>query len=171
MSISLAKAGFTFVFAVYGIMCADADRGHFIDGANLVVHEAGHLLFGYLGQAMGVLGGTILQLLVPVAFTVYFVRQGSRYSAAVTLFWAGQNMFNISVYIKDAPFMELPLVGVGGGECVHDWNFLLLKSGMLASAQAIGKLVYGLGVLVVAAAVVLGFVFSVERGPATKDKR
>jgi len=102
MSISLAKAGFTFVFAVYGIMCADADRGHFIDGANLVVHEAGHCSSDIWGRQWCP-RGTILQLLVPVAFTVYFVRQGSRYSAAVTLFWAGQNMFNISVYIKDAP--------------------------------------------------------------------
>jgi hypothetical protein len=169
MSMNLPKAGFTCLLAVYGIICADAGKGHLIDGTNLVIHEAGHLLFGYLGQTMGVLGGTMAQLLVPLGFTAYFARQGSRYSAAVTLFWTGQNMLNISVYVKDSPFMELPLVSIGGGEAIHDWNFLLLKTGMLASAHTIGNLVYSLGMLIVAAAIVLGVVLSIEREPATEE--
>lgn len=170
MTVNLVKAGFTFLVAVYGIICADAGAGHLIDGANLVIHEAGHLLFGYMGQTTGVLGGTIAQLLIPLAFTVYFFRQGSRHSASVTLFWSGQNLFNISVYIKDAPLMELPLLSIGGGEAIHDWNFLLLKAGILASAQTMGNLAYCLGAVTVTASVVLGFIFSIEREPAAKEE-
>ena len=33
----------------------------FIDSANLVVHEGGHLLFGWFGSTIGLWGGTILQ--------------------------------------------------------------------------------------------------------------
>ena len=38
-----------------------------LDAAYLVVHEAGHPLFSYLGvEILTVLGGTIMQLLVPI---------------------------------------------------------------------------------------------------------
>ena len=32
----------------------------FVDSANLVVHEGGHLLFGWFGPTLGIWGGTIL---------------------------------------------------------------------------------------------------------------
>ena len=38
----------------------------FIDLANLVVHEGGHLLFGWFGSTLGLWGGTLLQWLVPL---------------------------------------------------------------------------------------------------------
>ena len=38
----------------------------FIDSANLVVHEGGHILFGWFGRTLGLWGGTILQWLVPL---------------------------------------------------------------------------------------------------------
>jgi hypothetical protein len=85
------------------------------------------------------------------------------YSSTVSIFWLGQNMFGISVYIKDAAAMELPLVSVGGGDTIHDWNYILLKLNILAWDQVIGNIVYGLGVLIIAVSVVLGFYFSFER--------
>jgi len=44
----------------------------FIDLANLVVHEGGHLLFGWFGPTLGLWGGTILQWLVPLLLAAYF---------------------------------------------------------------------------------------------------
>src|SRR4029077_5205199 len=44
----------------------------FIDLANLVVHEGGHLLFGWLGPSLGLWGGTILQWLAPLLLAGYF---------------------------------------------------------------------------------------------------
>ena len=42
---------------------------------NLGIHELGHLVFGFMGQFLGVAGGTLLQLIIPV-FAVYnFYRQ------------------------------------------------------------------------------------------------
>src|ERR1700680_2805438 len=37
------------------------------------IHEGGHLLFGYFGRWMMVVGGTFLQLFVPFALEVYFI--------------------------------------------------------------------------------------------------
>src|SRR5437879_8433335 len=47
----------------------------FIDLANLVVHEGGHLLFGWFGSTLGLWGGTILQWLVPLLLAANFFTQ------------------------------------------------------------------------------------------------
>jgi hypothetical protein len=41
-------------------------RYHFLDGVNLLIHEAGHVVFGSVGQTVAVAGGTILQLAFPL---------------------------------------------------------------------------------------------------------
>jgi hypothetical protein len=159
------KAGLTTVMAVYGIVCArDVAAPRFLDRVDLVAHEAGHLFFSWFGEFLQVMGGTIGQLFVPVAFTVYFFLRRELFSSAVTLFWTGQNLFNISVYVKDAQAMALPLVSVGGGEdTIHDWHYLLSHAGLLRWDRQAGTLVYGLGLLVVAASVVMAGYYSVDR--------
>ena len=107
------------------------------------------------------LGGTLMQLLVPLAFTVALWRQGDRHGATVPLWWLGQNCWNISVYIKDARAQELPLVG--GGE--HDWAQLLGQAGWLARDQAIGGAVYFLGFVLYVAAVAMRLVVALPRQP------
>lgn len=89
------------------------------------------------------LGGTLMQLLMPALFVWYFTRQGDRHAATVALWWVAQNLWNISVYVRDARAQELPLVG--GGE--HDWNYLLGALGLLDQDQLIGGLVRFAGVL------------------------
>jgi len=163
-TLNFLKASFALLLAIYGFICArSVEEGSFLDRVDLIAHEAGHLLFGYLGEFIGVFGGTLGQLLVPVAIGIYFITRREFYSSAVALFWLGQNMFNISVYVKDAAVMELPLVNIGGGEGIHDWNWLLLKLNILAYDQLVGNVVYGLGVLIIAVSVVLAFCFSFER--------
>lgn len=150
--------------AVYGFMRIRATDGTFLDRVDLIAHEAGHLLFGYFGQFMLVIGGTLGQLLVPVGIAIYFATRREFYSAAVVTFWLGQNLFNISVYMKDAAAMELPLVSIGGGDSIHDWNWLLLKFNILAWDQTIGNTIFGMGVLVVMISVLLCCWFSFETG-------
>ena len=48
----------------------------FIDSANLVVHEGGHLLFGWFGSTIGLWGGTLLQWLAPLLLAAYFFTKG-----------------------------------------------------------------------------------------------
>ncbi len=165
--INYLKAGFVAATAIYGFVCA-RDVASFLDRVDLIPHEAGHLLFGFLGEFIGVLGGTIGQLLVPVGITIYFISQRQYFSSSVTVFWIGQNMFNISVYIKDASVMELPLVNIGGGEGIHDWNYILLKLNVLAYDQRIGQVVYALGVLLIVVSVIAGLFFSFEKAEATQ---
>jgi hypothetical protein len=163
--INYLKAGFTGLILVYGFLCAwNTSESGMLDRVNLVIHEAGHLLLGWFGEFVGVIGGTVGQLFVPAAFTVYFFIKREFYSSSVTLFWTGQNFFSISVYVKDAQAMALPLISVGGGEdTIHDWNYILTKLGLLRWDQAIGNIVYLTGVIIIAASVVWGFYHSIER--------
>lgn len=118
-------------------------------------------MLGWFGEFIGVLGGTIGQLFVPSAFTIYFFLQVSSYSSAVTAFWLGQSMINVSVYVKDARAMDLPLVSIGGGgDTIHDWHWLLTKFGLLARDQVIGNLFYGTGVLIMLGAIIYAFACS-----------
>lgn len=112
-----------------------------LDSLNLVFHEAGHPLFGVFGHTIGFLGGTLMQLLVPLL--VLGACLGKREAAGIGLagVWFFQNFLNIARYMADARAQELPLVG--GGE--HDWGTLLGQWGLLAQDTAIARCVRILG--------------------------
>jgi hypothetical protein len=119
----------------------------FLDFVNLAFHEAGHIFFRPLGSTMMYLGGTLGQLLVPLLLAGYFLLGQQRpLGSAFCLWWAGQNLANISVYMADARSLALPLVG--GGD--HDWNELFYRFGLLAepSVRRVAAATWGLGVLV-----------------------
>jgi hypothetical protein len=112
-----------------------------LDSLNLVFHEAGHPLFGLFGETIGFLGGTFMQLLVPllVLGSCWYKRQ----TAAIGLagVWFFENFLNIARYMADARTQELPLVG--GGE--HDWATLFGQWNLLAQDTAIAGAVKTLG--------------------------
>ena len=150
-----ARIALTLVLAVYGfVLLLDPSAFRLIDNVDLAIHEAGHVFFGPFSELIGFLGGTLMQLIVPLTFMGYFLFKRDQYAASVLLWWVGQNLWNISVYIKDARSMELPLVGGG----VHDWRVILGETGLLPRDQEIGHAVYSVGVLCYLVAVGWGIV-------------
>ena len=117
----------------------------FLDNVNLIFHEAGHPIFSFFGEFMMFLGGSLMQLLVPIVFTIYFWRSGQRFAAMVTTFWLATSFVNLEVYIADARAMELPLLG--GDNSTHDWNWLLGEMNLLRQDKAIAGFVYALGLI------------------------
>jgi hypothetical protein len=126
-------------FALF-LLYAAANHGGFlfIDNVNLVVHEAGHLLFGWFGSIMlTAWAGTILQLLVPLLLAGWFFFQRQPPGYALCLFVFFENWLNIATYMADARAMALPLVTVGDpGEDVdpasmHDWHAIFGNLGVL----------------------------------------
>jgi hypothetical protein len=155
------KAGFIAIVAIYGVVCAASPGTYrFLDRVDLVFHEAGHVFFGFLGEFIGIVGGSIMQVLIPAIVVVYFFVHRQNYSAAVTLFWVAQSLFNVSVYVKDARTRALPLLG--GEDTLHDWGYLLGKLSLLLWDRALGNSIYALGLLVLSASVLGGFYFSRE---------
>jgi hypothetical protein len=110
----------------------------FIDNVNLLLHEAGHVLFSWGGEALAALGGTIGQLMWPAIFAVYFFwRRRERFAGMVAVWWFGENLIGIARYLRDGPRESLPLVGGN----VHDWNFLLERWDLLSKADEIADAV------------------------------
>ena len=158
------RGALTVVLAVYGIWCGlTPDRFHWPDALDLPIHETGHIVFGWGGEVLAALGGTLFQLIIPLVFVIYFWRRKDRHAASVALWWVGQNCFNIARYIADARAQELPLVG--GGE--HDWAFLLASWRLLPQDTAIAYYARGFAWLLIATATWLGWL-SLSREPATE---
>lgn len=128
----------------------DNDGFLILDYINLPFHEFGHLFFGIFGRTIGIWGGTIAQLLMPFMVLVSFWRRRETSGVAFSIFWIGENLLNISVYIADARSRLLPLVG--GGE--HDWYIILSGMNMLQYDTLIAGIVKALGWIIMAAAIV-----------------
>ena len=102
-----------------------------LDHANLVFHEAGHLIVGLFSGRLAVYGGTLGQLLFPVAFTVSFWLRRHPVGFALAFAWICESLLNIATYMGDARAMALPLIGGLDPERYHDWREIFTRWGML----------------------------------------
>ncbi len=103
---------------------------------NLYIHEAGHFVFKPFGTWIYFLGGSLLQVMLPLALFIVTLRKNPAY-AGYAGFWAGESMMNVCVYIKDAPYGRLHLIAKG---LTHDWYRLL--SGNLGFSEPLGDAVF-----------------------------
>jgi hypothetical protein len=88
---------------------------------DLGIHELGHFLTYWLPDLATALMGSVFQVVAPLALAGYFaLRQRDPLGAALCTGWAGASLQQVSVYVADAPYQALPLLG---GE--HDWAFIL----------------------------------------------
>lgn len=137
--------------SLYFFWCAyDPYQWHLIDGVNLVIHEAGHLIFSPLGEFIMIAGGSLFQVIIPALFVGYFWYHSKYYSAALVLFWVGESILNVSVYAGDSLALQLPLLG--GQDSVHDWNYLLSSLNLLPQTAQVAGAIRLLGTLVIALA-------------------
>ncbi len=151
------------VFTVYFLWCAfDPENAYFTHLINLPIHEAGHVLFRIFGEFMGILGGSLLQILIPIIFFGYFVYHRKFFSASIVLFWVGNNFLDVYVYANDAQVMRLPLLsGLTGAEGgFHDWNYILTETNLLDRTYLIAKILRFTGTLILVAAAIGAFVYA-----------
>jgi hypothetical protein len=122
-----------------------------LDEVNLLMHESGHVFFGSGGELVSALGGTAMQLIIPAAICGYFVYKKDKTGLSFGIFWLGQNLVNIGVYVKDARTKLLPLVNGG----THDWDIILSKLNLLKLDSFLGNLVQTIGYLAMLAAIIM----------------
>jgi|SRR5688572_16952103 len=139
----------------------------FIHLPNLVFHEAGHLIFSPLGQFMSVLGGSVMQVLIPVVAAIAFIRQEQAFGAAICVWWVGQNLVDLAPYIADARALQVVLIGGRTGAEVegHDWEFILTRLRLLHRDQAIGRAAHAFGM-----AIMIGALAFAARSMARKSE-
>jgi len=135
-----------------------ATRGKYllIDHFNLLVHEGGHGIFMFFGEFIYIAGGTLMQIILPSLIVWYFFTNGYRFGVQLFMVWLGQNFVNISVYAADARDRALPLLG--GSGVIHDWHYLLSKTGLLQYDQIVGYFFVGCAVIVFSGALLMPLV-------------
>ncbi len=150
-----ARTVFYICFVVWGIALIRTplvDMGmsvmHYV---NLPFHEAGHIIFSFDGDFLHVLGGSLMQVLVPLLIMLAFlVKNRDMFGASIMLWWLGQNFMDIAPYIDDARAGQMMLLGgVTGSEMpgYHDWENILGALGWLRYDHFIARLSLDFGVL------------------------
>lgn len=153
--IFLGLAAWSVPFVFSGLDSGYA-MGSFLHGVNLLFHEAGHVIFRPFGEFLTVLGGSLMQLLVPVVCAgAFLLKERNAFGASVATWWLGESLLDLAPYIGDARARVLPLLGGVTGRDVpgyHDWEQILGTLGWLEADRGIALGVHGLGVAVMLAA-------------------
>jgi hypothetical protein len=123
------------LFYVFFLVYALRMHGYlFIDSANLVVHEGGHLLFGWFGRTIG------------LWVAAHFFRERQLAGFVFCMFFFFENWLYTATYMADARAMVLPLVTAGDSDYIeHDWNTIFSSAGVLQYDTTIGGIVRGVG--------------------------
>ena len=137
-------------YSIYLFGGINPDKGQWLHLVNLPFHEAGHIVFGFANPLITSIGGTLMQLLIPLTCAgVLLLRQQDGFGAAVALWWFGENFIDIAPYIKDASVGELPLLGGNFGKEApygfHDWEFILTEIGLINHDTKLALFSYLLG--------------------------
>ncbi len=119
---------------------------------DIAVHEIGHWLFRPFGELVMLIMGNGTQILFPLTLAVVMlVWRRDLLAGAVFLTWAGEACGDTAIYIADAPYGRLTLLGAPEG----DWTRILGPEHLhrMQSAQDYARDVRVLAVLLMLAAV------------------
>jgi hypothetical protein len=140
-------------------MRQDVIGASFLHTISIPFHEAGHMFFSPFGDLLTSLGGSATQVLVPIACWVAFATTSPNpFGAAVTCWWAGENLLDVAMYINDARALQLVLLGGQTGQEVegHDWEHVLRLAGALHRDHQLAWIVHAAGAVMMIAALAWG---------------
>jgi hypothetical protein len=146
-------------------MRQDVIGSSFLHLISLPFHEAGHVLFAPFGEFMTVLGGSLMQVLVPVACMIAFLTTSRNvFGAAVMCWWAGENLLDVAMYANDARSLQLVLLGGRTGAEVegHDWERILQIMGLLHRDHDIARAMQFAGAVLMIGALAWGLIVALS---------
>ena len=133
----------------------DPEASGLFGGITFGAHEFGHLFWSFLGQFMGVAGGTLNQVLIPVLAGVLLYSHRDYFGLTAAGAWLASSLAHMARYIADARAGDLDLVSFGE-DAIHDWTWMLGRFGVLQHDLAIAGLVRDLSGLVLLLSVGFG---------------
>lgn len=114
----------------------------------LIVHEAGHTFFSFLGsRIITILGGSLNEILLPLLIVLFTLFNRYIKGTQFALYLLGTAWFSIAFYAADGGQRQLPLIGNLGKES-HDWYNLLLHFDMLELDASIALTFVIIGTLI-----------------------
>jgi hypothetical protein len=154
-----ARAALLAVLVAYGLKLAAMDIPSWEMASSLIhlpmvpIHEFGHVLFRLFGEFLHLLGGSLFQAGLPLAFgAIFLVRNRDPFAAAVMLWWSAVAVMDIAPYVYDAQQPQhILLTGRTGETGGHDFIDVLGDLGLLTRAQSVGYAVHRFGVVMLIA--------------------
>ncbi len=120
-------------------------------GITFGAHEFGHLFFAFFGEWMGMAGGSLMQLLIPIGAAALVLRSKDWFGVAICALFLASSLGDLSWYVEDARRLDLDLVSFSSDGGEHDWNYLLNSLGMIEYDLAIARAMRVVGWLLVVA--------------------
>jgi len=133
----------------------------FLSGADLGIHEFGHLLTTWAPALLCSLAGSFLQVAAPLGLAAYFWWRRDWFAVIVLFAWAAESLNNVSVYVGDAQRMVLSLFGDDGSGAGHDWHNIFGELGWLEATDQLANVVRTASIILFVVALglaALGFV-------------
>lgn len=125
-----------------------------LDNLTLIIHEAGHTLFGFFGwRFLGILGGTLMQMLIPFLLFLSAWYKDQRILAQFSLFWLGFSWLDSAAYCADAYQTRLPLIG-NLPVSAHDFSNMLTQLQIMDKYLTIAWTMYGIGFVILVAGLI-----------------
>ncbi len=103
-------------------------------------HEFAHLFFAFFGEWMGIAGGSLMQLLIPIGAAAVVLRSRDWFGVAICGVFLAASLADLSWYIGDARAETLDLVSFSPDGAIHDWNYLLRSVGLLKQDLVLARL-------------------------------
>jgi hypothetical protein len=143
----------------------DGALDSFLHMINLPFHEAGHIIFSPFGNFMMMLGGSLMQVLVPLVCAAgLWFQTGDPSGALLCVWWAGENLVDLAPYINDARALKLMLLGGPAAEVEgHDWEAILTSLGWLHLDHRLAQSARLLGVVMMIAALIAAAVVTARQ--------
>src|SRR5262245_1291872 len=92
-------------------MRQDVIGASFLHLISIPFHEAGHIIFRPFGDLLTSLGGSLMQVLVPlVCWRTFATTNPDPFGMAAMCWWTGENLLDVAIYINDARSLSLVLL-------------------------------------------------------------
>ena len=126
-----------------------------MDNLTLIIHEAGHTIFGLFGwRFLTVLGGTLLQMLIPFVLFIVSWRNRQMIAAQLSLYWLGFAWLDSAAYCADAYKQDLPLIG-NLPKSAHDFLNILSDMNILNHYMTVAWILFIIGSIILVSGILL----------------
>lgn len=134
------------------------------------VHEASHIVFGFLPAIIVAAAGSIGEIVFGSLIVYAAFRAKSYFAGIFGMLWLMLAMTSAGNYMADARAQSMPLMGPSENP-QHDWHFVFGQLGWLNADTFIGEAVKAAGMLIGLAGLVFGVYIIVSYFLAASTKK
>ena len=126
------------------------------DALASAMHALGHVISRPFGEVISTAGGNIMQVAVPIIVGWLLLRWRNYFGLVVVGCWESFSLFNLATYIGDAQVKVFLLLNKSSNDTWHDWEYLLVKFGLLEQDANIAIVTRFIGLVVFLVSMGLG---------------